>query len=232
MTRHFVHRAHRRIDPQFLHEERGFLEHGRDVLQVMERHRDHLVHDIEAARSLAKTAHIPIDRTVTEAERKLLALIGIGNQFRRDDAAGLEVARRLRLAKPPGVIVMEQEGEPASLIEAWAGSHEALVIDGVSSGSEPGTLHRFEATDGPLPAELFAPSTHALGVAEAVELARELGRMPDRLAVYGIEGESFETGEGLSRAVQLAVEQLVAELYEELGGRDLRDADGAGEGAG
>ena len=49
-----------------------------------------------------------------------LALIGVGNQFRRDDAAGLEVARRLRLTRPPGVEIFEEEGEPASLIEAWS----------------------------------------------------------------------------------------------------------------
>ena len=52
------------------------------------------------------------------------------------------------------------------------------MIDGVSSGAAPGTLHRFEVADEPLPAELFSSSTHALGVAEAVELARELDRLP------------------------------------------------------
>lgn len=227
--RHFIHGTRHYIDPQFLHEERRWLEHERDVLQVMERHREHLVRDIEAARSLARRAHIPIDQGQLEREkRKLLALIGIGDHFRRDDAAGLEVARLLRLAAPPGVTVLEQEGEPTSLLEAWSGATEALVIDGVDSGAEPGTLHRFEATDGPLPTELFRPSTHDLGVAEAVELAREVGHLPHRLAVYGIEGESFEDGEGLTPTVQAAVEQLVAELYEELGGKDL----GAGAGPG
>jgi hydrogenase maturation protease len=221
---HFIHRTNRHLSPEFLHEERLFLERERAALHVMERQRDHLVHEIETARSLAEQAHIPIDRWREPKERKLLALIGIGNHFRSDDAAGLEVARRLRLANPPGVTVLEQEGEPASLIEAWSSADEVLIVDGVSSSSAPGTLHRFDVTDEPLPAELFRPSTHALGVAEAVELARELGRLPRRLAVYGIEGESFEAGEGLTPAVQAAVEQLVAELYEELGGRDLRDA--------
>ena len=214
----FFHRSRRYIDPQFLHEERLFLEHQREVLHVMERHRDHLVHDIEVARSLASKAHIPIDRAVDDGEAKLLALIGIGNQFRRDDAAGLEVARRLRLAHPPGVTILEQEGEPTSLIEAWSDAHEAVVVDGVFSGAEPGTLHHFEASKEPLPAELFNPSTHALGVAEAVELARELDRLPERLVVYGIEGESFEVGEGLTPVVEGAVEQLVRELYRELEG--------------
>ena len=154
-----------------------------------------------------------------DRESKVLALIGIGNQFRRDDAAGLEVAHRLRVAHPTGVRILEQEGEPTSLIEAWSGADEVLVVDGVYSGAAPGTLHRFDAREGPLPAELFKSSTHALGVAEAVELARELDRLPARLVVYGIEGESFGVGEGLTPIVEQAVEKLVMELYRELEGR-------------
>ena len=46
-----------------------------------------------------------------------------------------------------------------------------------------------------------------------MELARELGRLP-RLVVYGIEGESFEAGEGLSDPVEKTVEKLVLDLYQ------------------
>src|SRR5262245_5852827 len=113
----------------------------------MEREREHLNRDIEHARSLAARAGIRIDREDEQhKEKTLLSLIGIGNRFRRDDAAGLEVVRRLRLAHPPGVILIEQEGEPASLIEAWSSADEALVVDGISSGSAPGRLHRFDVT--------------------------------------------------------------------------------------
>ena len=49
-----------------------------------------------------------VHRSLEQEKRKLLVLIGIGNQFRRDDAAGLEVARRLRQAQPLGVTVLEQ----------------------------------------------------------------------------------------------------------------------------
>lgn len=214
--RHFLHAPHRYYDPRFLHDERLYLEHGRDVLQVMERHRDHLVDDIERARSLARRAHIPVPEPAEQP--RVLALIGIGNRFRRDDGAGLEVARRLRLAHPPGVRVLEQEGDPAGLIESWGEASEALVVDAVSSGAEPGTVHRFEAGDGPLPAEVFRASTHAMGIADAVELARELDRLPGRLVVYGIEGDSFEAGEGLTSAVSEAVATLVMQIYRELEG--------------
>ncbi|MGZ5362012.1 MAG: hydrogenase maturation protease [Solirubrobacterales bacterium] len=221
---HFLHRVGGHpVDPEFLHAEREYLDRERAALRVMERHRDHLMDDIEIARSLAKRAGIPSERSAAPVEARVLAVIGIGNRFRRDDGAGLEVARRLREARPAGVEILEQEGEPAGLLEAWSHVQEALVIDGVSSGAQPGTLHRFEIGEQPLPVELFRPSTHALGVADAVELARQLDRLPGRLAVYGIEGEDFAVGEGLTATVQTAVDQLVAELHAELGGRDLRD---------
>jgi hydrogenase maturation protease len=218
VPRTFVHREFEPKDPAFLRDERQFLERQWGVLHVMEREREHLAHDIERARSMAAQAGIRMDRELEREERRLLSLIGIGNSFRRDDAAGLEVVRRLRLAHPPGVILIEQEGEPGSLIEAWSSADEALVIDGVSSGSTPGKVHRFDVTDAPLPAEVFNPSTHAMGLPEAVELARELDRLPARLVVYGIEGENFEAGEGLTEPVQKTVETLVLDLYHELTG--------------
>jgi hydrogenase maturation protease len=219
VPRTFVHREFEPKDPAFLRDERQFLERQWGVLHMMEREREHLSHDIERARSMAAQAGIRVGRELErKEERRLLSLIGIGNRFRRDDAAGLEVVRRLRLAHPPGVILIEQEGEPGSLIESWSSADEALVIDGVSSGSTPGKVHRFDVTDAPLPAEVFNPSTHAMGLPEAVELARELDRLPGRLVVYGIEGENFEAGEGLSEPVQKTVEKLVLDLYHELTG--------------
>jgi hydrogenase maturation protease len=140
------------------------------------------------------------------------AVIGVGNEWRGDDAAGLLVARRLQDAAPHGVRIVELEGEPLDLLEGWAGAEEAIVVDAVRSGAVGGTIHRFDARARPLPAEQFGSSTHLMGVADAVELARALGRLPARLVVLGIEGERFTTGAALSEPAAAAVEQLVAEL--------------------
>ncbi len=219
-TRHFIHREPKPTDPAFLREERVFLDKQRDTLHLMQKERDQLQQDIEAARHRAHALGISLEHAPESGYRAWLALIGVGNRFRSDDAAGLEVASRLRATNPPGCRILEEEGEPTSLIESFELVKEALVIDAVFSGAEPGTLHRFDATAEPLPAELFKSSTHALGVADAIELARELERLPPRLAVYGIEGANFEVGEGLSPAVETTVDALVTELHGELGGND------------
>ena len=112
-------------------------------------------------------------------------VVGVGNAWRRDDAAGLVVARRLRESSPPVVRVIEHEGEPLDLIEQWACATAAVVVDAVSSGAQPGTIHRLDASQAELPAELFRGSTHALGVAEAVELGRAIDRLPRHAKDFG-----------------------------------------------
>jgi len=126
------------------------------------------------------------------------------------------VAAAVGARRPPGVEVVEHEGEPITLIEACEGAPALWIVDAVRSGAQPGTLHRLDAAQQPLPAELFGVSTHRLGLADALELARALGRLPPQVIVYGIEANEFEPGSPLSPSVALAVERLADALVEEL----------------
>ena len=132
-------------------------------------------------------------------------MIGVGNRWRSDDAAGLEVVARLRHALPEAVELLEREGEPTSLIDAWRGTDVVWVVDAVSSGAPPGTLHRLDAAEHELPADIFRTSTHHFGLAEAVELARAVGALPPRLVVFGIEAARLELGDTLTPEVEDAV---------------------------
>ncbi len=142
-------------------------------------------------------------------------LIGIGNELRGDDAVGRLISRRFR--GMPGVQVMEKNGEGMDLMNAWTGAQAVILVDAVVSGSPPGTLHRFDAAEGSIPAELFHCSTHTISVAEAVELARVLGTLPARLALYGVEGKSFTPGSALSPEVAERLETVVEEIQREVG---------------
>lgn len=148
-------------------------------------------------------------------------VLGIGNEWRGDDAAGLEVARRLSGA---GVRAVGCGGDPSGLLDAWAGERDVILVDAVRSGAAPGTLHRLDAAARPLPARLFRGSTHHMGLADAVELARTLGRLPERLELVGIEGAVFASGHPLSPAVGRAVEAVTAELRGRLTQEDASDA--------
>jgi hydrogenase maturation protease len=139
-------------------------------------------------------------------------VIGVGNAWRGDDGAGLAVARRVREQAPAGVDVHEIEGDASALVEAWAGADRVVVVDAAESGAPPGTVQCFDGRRAPLPARLLRSSTHAFGVPDAIELGRALDRLPRRLDVYAIEGESFVAGDRLSPAVERAVERLAGML--------------------
>lgn len=147
-----------------------------------------------------------------------ILLIGVGNDFRSDDAVGLLVARRFLTFSPdlPQLTVLEAIGEGTTLMELWREVETVILVDAVSSGSTPGTIHRLEAHTTPIPAEFFRYSTHSFGVAEAIEMARVLECLPLRLIVYGIEGKVFAAGVGLSPEVQEAAKAVLDLLRDEI----------------
>jgi hydrogenase maturation protease len=160
--------------------------------------------------------HLLRDALSEPRDRTPLKVIGIGNAYRSDDAVGLVVARAVRADVSRAVTVLEREGEPTSLLDAWDAADAVWLVDAVSSESEPGTVHRFDATSAPLPAAYGRTSTHHFGLAEAIELARSVGRLPRRLVVYGVEGRSFETGDALTPPVEAAVAEVAAAICDEL----------------
>jgi hydrogenase maturation protease len=143
-------------------------------------------------------------------------VVGVGNELRGDDAAGLVVLRLLEGSLPAGIRTVACEGEPVALLSAWEGCDTAIVVDATQSRGEPGSVRRIPAHEAPLPDDVGRASTHVLGVAEAVELARALGRLPARTIVYGIEGATFDTGAPLSPEVVQATEVVAASIRREL----------------
>jgi hydrogenase maturation protease len=146
-----------------------------------------------------------------------VVVVGVGNPYRGDDGAGPEVARRVRAATPGWVGVVEHDGEPAGLLDAWAEADLAVVIDAVfSPGVRPGYIHRVEVTGASDLTSTRAVSSHGIGAGDAVELARALGRLPRRLVLYGIQGKSSAPGPGLSPEVEASVHALVDCIVKEV----------------
>ncbi|MGZ8700810.1 MAG: hydrogenase maturation protease [Gaiellaceae bacterium] len=153
--------------------------------------------------------HLVRDALPEARGRAHLKVVGIGNAWRSDDSVGLVVARRLRGVLPDSIEVLEREGEPTALIETWVGAEALWLVDAVSSGARPGTVHRMDASLDDLPERYGGGSTHHFSLGEAVAMARTLGRLPEHVVVFGIEGERFDLGEELSERVAAAVPEVV-----------------------
>lgn len=152
-----------------------------------------------------------------------MVVIGIGNGAAHDDAIGLDVARRVSARRPPpGVRVVELDGEPSRLIDAWDGAELAVVIDAARSTEvEPITV--IDGLRDSLPDD-DGRSSHGLGLAAAIGLGARLGRTPERLLVVAVRGERFEPGFGLSAAARRHAERAARTVTELVGGRQSASA--------
>jgi hydrogenase maturation protease len=148
-----------------------------------------------------------------------IVVIGVGNEFRRDDAAGLLVARALKAQVGQKldngkVSVLECTGGSFELMDDWDGAGIAIIVDAVVSGADPGTVLRIDANEQPVPNQLFRYSSHGFSIAETIELARLLGKLPPKVIIFGIEGADFGQGPGLSDEMAFAVERVTRSVLD------------------
>lgn len=144
-------------------------------------------------------------------------ILGVGNRFRRDDGVGPAAAEILAAQ---GVDALAVDGDGATLATLWEGRSTVIVIDAMQSGRsqrEPGAIRRLDANAGELPHGCGFFNSHAFGLAQAVETARALGRLPPRLIIFGVEGDDFGWGEMLSPAVAAALPTVLAAVMTEIG---------------
>ena len=144
-------------------------------------------------------------------------VVGVGNEFRRDDGAGPEVIARLRALQPgdaslSGVTLALSDGEPGRMIDLWEGARLAVLVDAVQDITMP-PGHRYQlAVDALAGAADGVTSSHSISLGDTIELARVLGRLPARLAVLAVVGRDFGFGTELTAEVAAAVPELVEQV--------------------
>lgn len=152
-------------------------------------------------------------------------VIGIGTDDRSDDGIGLDVARSLAGRSGLDAEIREAPGDLLRLLDEWAGRPCVILVDAMRSGRAPGTIERWEDDQVDRMPPSLAVSTHGIGLADVLRLARDLGRRPPRVVVFGIEADDTAPGRNRSAACCAAVprvgDRIVSELatYREVGVR-------------
>ena len=136
-------------------------------------------------------------------------IIGIGNEYRSDDAVGLEIADSLSECAIENCTIQRSSGEGIALINLWEDFDHVILIDAVKSGSKNGTIHKIDLSKEELEADFFQTSSHLFALPEAVQLAKALHKLPETMLVYGIEGRNFDYGIELSQEVKHAKTKLI-----------------------
>jgi hydrogenase maturation protease len=137
-----------------------------------------------------------------------IVVVGIGNDFRGDDSAGLVAARLLKSRSLPNTEIVELNGEVTRLVDILPLFDAAILIDATCSTSPAGTIHRIDLSSDPLPPDGNQRSTHGISLASVIELARNGDAFPCTLLLYGIEGASFDHSPDMTPEVSIAVNRI------------------------
>jgi len=139
-----------------------------------------------------------------------LMIVGCGNPAAGDDSAGIEIVRRLTELGGCGCDLRAETAPDVGLLDLFPLADVILLVDAVSSGRVPGTLHLTSLPSEELEGRaLGALSSHGWGLAEVLELAQALGRATPRLFLLGIEVGTVTQGAARSGAVEQAVGLVV-----------------------
>ena len=144
-----------------------------------------------------------------------IAILGVGNRFRGDDAAGWSVIDALEGKLSSAITLCKVRGDLTEVLDLFARYSVIFVVDASIAKAPEKPWVRIDLHRNPHFAQNNLTSTHGLTIREAVELANTLGEIPSILILYLIPGENFSISEGLSPSVERAIAQVVSALLNE-----------------
>lgn len=127
-------------------------------------------------------------------------IIGIGSPFGADQLGWQAIDLLSDIAWVDcELIKLDRPG--SELIRYVEDIQDLVLIDAVQTGGAPGSSMRLEISD--LSSVHCQTSSHGFGVAESLQIAEQLGLLPDKLLLIGIE-----TGSDLTLVPQIGLDRL------------------------
>lgn len=143
-------------------------------------------------------------------------ILGIGSPSGDDQAGWLTVDALLAADMQSTEIDIQKLDRPGAHLITLLDAAWVILIDAMQSGAPVGHIRHFNAAD--WPAYRHGLSSHGLGVLDALALARELGSLPARIDLYGIEIGAANPGESAGSEVRAAAQQLARRIAADLSG--------------
>ena len=132
-----------------------------------------------------------------------IVVIGLGNLLLSDEGIGVHLIRRLseHQDKFPLVDFIDAGTGGMNVLHLIANRKKAVIIDCAKMGKKPGTIKRFEPADVQTTKTLTHFSLHEADILKIINLSKQLGECPDQIGIFGIEPESLEVGQNLSKTL-------------------------------
>lgn len=145
---------------------------------------------------------------------KSVLILGIGNTLLSDEGIGVQLVNRMQrqVGAVPGIEYLDGGTLSFTLAEPIARADGLIVADAARMGEPPGTLRVFHDQEMDSYLQGNRASVHEVSLGDLLDIARLSDTLPARRCLIGIEPEHLDWGEALSKTVEPAVEQGIAEI--------------------
>ena len=139
-----------------------------------------------------------------------IAIVGVGNEFRYDDIAGLQVVRNLKkisknLKSKLDVFLVEGETAPHAFINEiyeWSPTH-LILLDAADLKKSPGTIEFILKEE----MHFYSISSHSMSKNLLLDFLYA-SLLELEIIIIGIQAENIFYEKGISKTVKIAVDKL------------------------
>lgn len=141
-----------------------------------------------------------------------IAVIGLGNTFRRDDGIGIRILDLLRESLGDADISFLDFGIASfGLINTLREYGKVLLVDAIDAGLEPGTLKIFRFQEADCALRDKTVSTHELSLGDLINLYEALGLSTD-VFIAGIQVKDVSYGEEMTEELESGKSRLAGQI--------------------
>ena len=142
---------------------------------------------------------------------KKIGIIGVGNPLRADDGIGILLIEELSKREiPEGMDLIDGGIIGMSIVHDLAKFHLVVILDAVDFGGRCGETRLFSVED--IESLNLSTSAHELDLLEMIKLSKELGEVPDKIFIFGVQPGDLSLKIGISREIE--IERISMKLYD------------------
>jgi hydrogenase maturation protease len=143
------------------------------------------------------------------------AIIGIGNLYRSDDAAGWAVIDSLDGRAPQGIALYKLHPDIGQMLGLFTEHSTLFLIDAWKGPKKGPAFVRFDPMkDGKL-LRTSCTSTHGISVKSCIDLAEALSMLPKKIIIYAIRVENTTLSTSMTTEIQKTIEKVASTILEE-----------------
>ena len=150
--------------------------------------------------------------------RKEIVVLGLGNPLMSDEGIGGFLVGQLekRAGEFPAVEFIDAGTGGMNLLYHLEDRKKVIIIDCAFMDTEPGTIKRFGPEEVVSVKKLAHLSLHEVDILKVIELAKQLGKCPDEIVIFGIEPDSVEMNMELTGTLAGRIDEYVEQIAKEL----------------